>query len=207
MRKYVITGVQGSGKGTQSQMLAADLDIVHISVGDMFRWHVSQHTRLGAEVGQLMATGQLVPDEVTQALVRDRLAEHDWNYGFVLDGFPRDAAQAEFFLANYDVDAVIHLDMPDSEVWRRVEKRRRAAQCDTCGAPVMTESGPREDDTAEAVSVRVREYHARTGPVLDLFRRKGEYVVTVDARPEAEAVQQEIRSKLGLPPYKGEPDA
>ena len=201
MRKYVIMGVQGSGKGTQSSMLA-DLDIVHISVGDLFRWHVAQHTKLGGQVRQLMAEGSLVPEEITRSVVRDRLDSHDWNYGFVLDGYPRDRAQAEFFLANYDIDAVIHLELPDSEVRRRVEERRRAAQCDACGGPVVA-SQPREDDTEEALVVRLRDYHSKTGPVVDLFRDKGECVVSVDARPAPEVVQQDIRTRLGLPAFRG----
>jgi len=203
MRKYVIMGVQGSGKGTQSEMLASDLGIVHISVGDIFRWHVAQHTRLGSQVRRVMAGGELVSDEVSGSVVRERLAQHDWNYGFVLDGFPRNVAQARFFLESYDIDAVIHLDLPDSEVRRRVEQRRRSAQCDNCGGPVVA-SQPREDDTEDALVVRIRDYHAKTGPVLDLFRQKGEYVLTVDARPGPEIVQQDIRSRLGLPAYKGE---
>jgi adenylate kinase len=202
MRKYVIVGVQGSGKGTQSQLLGADTGIVHISLGDMFRWHVAQHTKLGEEVRERMASGALIADDIAQRLITDRLAQHDWNYGFVIDGFPRDLEQARFYLANYDIDAVIHLELPDSEVWRRVEGRRRAAQCQTCGGPVAGQSAPREDDTADALAVRIREYHERIGPVLDEFRRKGEYVISVDASPAAEAVQQDIRSKLGLPPYK-----
>lgn len=201
MRKYVIMGVQGSGKGTQSAMLA-DLDIVHISVGDLFRWHVAQHTKLGGQVRRLMAEGRLVPDEITRPVVADRLDSHDWNYGFVLDGFPRDTAQAEHFLEHYDIDAVIHLDLPDSEVMNRVAERRRAAQCDACGGPVVASQQPREDDTDEALAVRLRDYHAKTGPVLDLFRGKGEHVVSVDARPAPEVVQQEIRARLGLPAYK-----
>jgi adenylate kinase len=201
MRKYVIMGVQGSGKGTQSAMLA-DLDIVHISMGDLFRWHVAQHTKLGGQVSALMAEGRLVPDEITRSVVADRLDSHDWNYGFVLDGYPRNRAQAEFFFASYDIDAVIHLELPDSEVRRRVEKRRRSAQCDACGAPVVA-SQPREDDTEEALVVRLRDYHSKTDPVLDLFRDKGECVVSVDARPAPEVVQQDIRSRLRLPAYRG----
>jgi adenylate kinase len=201
MRKYVIMGVQGSGKGTQSQLLASDLDIVHISVGDMFRDHVATHTKLGERVQRLMAAGELVPDETTQEMIAGRLAEHDWNYGFVIDGFPRDIEQARFFLASYDIDAVIHLDLPDDEVWGRVEQRRKAAQSDNGGSETA-DSAPREDDTAKALAVRIRDYHAKTGPVLDEFRRKGEHVITVDARPEPEAVQQDIRSQLGLPPCK-----
>jgi adenylate kinase len=212
MRKYVIMGVQGSGKGTQSEMLAADLDLVHISVGDIFRWNVSNHTKMGAQVQRVMATGELVGDDLAESVVQRRLTEHDWNFGFIIDGFPRNARQAEFFLESYDIDGVIHLDLPDSEVRRRVLNRRLCAkcgmdynliadsptvpgQCDSCGGELIQ----REDDTEEALAVRLREYHEKTDPVLDLFRRK-EYVITVDARPPKEDVQEEIRKRLGLPP-------
>src|SRR5262252_2241638 len=215
MRKYVIMGVQGSGKGTQSTMLAADLDLVHISVGDIFRWNVQHHTKTGAQVRRTMAEGELVDDDLVEGIVRDRLAQHDWNYGFIIDGFPRNERQAEFFLESYDIDGVIHLDLPDSEVRRRVLARRLCSgcgmdynllassphvpgQCDVCGAPLVR----REDDTEEALAVRLREYHEKTDPVLAIFARK-EYVVTVDARPGAEQVQQDIRARLALPPYRG----
>jgi len=213
MRKYVIMGVQGSGKGTQSQLLA-DLDIVHISVGDIFRWNVQNHTKLGAQVRRVMAAGELVGDDAVESVVRDRLTQHDWNYGFIIDGFPRNRPQAEFFLESYDIDGVIELDLPDSEVRRRVLNRRLCAncgvdfnliansprvpgRCDLCGGELVT----REDDTEEALEVRLRDYHEQTNPALDLFRRK-EYVITVDARPPQEEVQQDIRNQLGLPPLK-----
>ena len=212
MRKYVIMGVQGSGKGTQAAMLAEDLDLVHISVGDIFRWNVQHHTKLGAQVRRTMAGGELVGDDLVEGVVKARLADHDWNFGFIIDGFPRNERQAEFFLESYDIDGVIHLDMPDSEVRRRVLARRLCAgcgmdynllassprvggKCDVCGGELV----PREDDTEEALAVRLRDYHQKTNPVLDIFRRK-EYVVTVDARPDREIVQQAIRAKLGLPP-------
>ncbi len=213
MRKYVIMGVQGSGKGTQSAMLASDLDLVHISVGDIFRWNVQHHTKLGAQVRRIMAQGELVGDDLVEGIVRGRLTEHDWNYGFIIDGFPRNERQAEFFLESYDIDGVIHLDLPDSEVRRRVLARRLcsgcgldynllasspqvAGKCDVCGGELVT----REDDTEEALAVRLRDYHQKTNPVLDIFRRK-EYVVTVDARGDKEEVQQVIRTRLGLPPH------
>ena len=214
MRKYVIMGVQGSGKGTQSKLLAGDLDLVHISVGDIFRWNVQQHTKLGAQVRRTMAAGELVADQVVEDIVRDRLTGHDWNYGFVIDGFPRNRRQAEFFLESYDIDGVIHLDLPDSEVHRRVLARRLCSscgmdynlidnspavpgKCDTCGGDL----GQREDDTEAALAVRLRDYHEKTNPVLEVFRRK-EYVVTIDARPDPETVQQHIRKALSLPPYQ-----
>ena len=89
MRKYVIIGVPGSGKSTQATILAADLDLVHISVGDIFRWQVQNHTKMGAQVRRIMAAGELVGDDLAEKVTADRLAEHDWNYGFVIDGFPR----------------------------------------------------------------------------------------------------------------------
>ena len=212
MRKYVIMGVQGSGKGTQSQLLARDLDLVHISVGDIFRWNVQNHTKMGAQVRRIMAEGNLVGDDLAESVVRDRLTQHDWNFGFIIDGFPRNRRQAEFFLESYDIDGVIHLDLPDSEVRRRVLARRLCAncgmdynllassphevgRCDACGGALTT----REDDNEQALAVRLKDYHEKTNPVLDLFRRK-EYVITVDARPDPNTVQQVIRRQLGLPP-------
>jgi len=215
MRKYVIMGVQGSGKGTQSAMLARDFDLVHIAVGDIFRWNVQNHTKLGAQVRRTMAAGELVSDDLAEGVVKDRLNQHDWNYGFIIDGFPRNERQAEFFLESYDIDGVIYLDLPDSEVRRRVLARRLCAgcgmdynlidaspreegKCDVCGGKLVQ----REDDTEAALAVRLREYHTKTNPVLDIFRRK-EYVVTIDARGDKDEVQRAIRKALELPPHDG----
>jgi adenylate kinase len=211
MRKYVIMGVQGSGKGTQAGLLCERYDLVHISVGDIFRWNVQAHTKLAAQVRRTVASGELVSDDLVEAVVRERLDRHDWNYGFVVDGFPRNVEQAEFFLESYDIDGVVHLDLPDDEVRRRVLARRLCSRCgldynliasrpqvpdrcDVCGGALVA----REDDTPEALEVRIREYHQRTQPVLDLFRRK-EYVVTVDATRPREQVFAEIRDRLHLP--------
>jgi adenylate kinase len=215
VRKYVIMGVQGSGKGTQSAMLASDLDLVHIAVGDIFRWNVQNHTKLGAQVRRTMAAGELVSDDLAEGVVKERLTQHDWNYGFIIDGFPRNERQAEFFLESYDIDGVIYLMLPDSEVRRRVLARRlcdscgmdynlidnsprEEGRCDVCGGKLVQ----REDDTEEALAVRLREYHHKTNPVLDIFRRK-EYVVTIDARPDKIEVQESIRAALKLPSYQG----
>ncbi|WP_131748937.1 nucleoside monophosphate kinase [Frankia sp. Cppng1_Ct_nod] len=211
MRKFVIMGVQGSGKGTQAKMLADDLDLVHISVGDIFRWNVQSHTKLGAQVKRIVASGHLVGDDLVESVVRERLASHDWNYGFIIDGFPRNARQAEFFLESYDIDGVIYLDLPGEEVYRRVLARRLCSRCgldynliasrpavedtcDVCGGQLLT----RSDDNPEALAVRLREYHEKTRPVMETFQRK-EYVAIIDARRPAADVQAEIREHFDLP--------
>jgi adenylate kinase len=210
VHKYIIMGVQGSGKGTQAQLLAKDFDLVHISVGDIFRWHIQAHTKLAARIRRVTAAGELVSDDIVEEVVKDRLDGHDWNYGFILDGFPRNRHQAEFFLESYDIDAVIHLDVPDQIVQDRILNRRLCASCgldynlifhrpavpgvcDVCGGPLVA----RDDDTPEAVRSRLKDYHTKTAPILDLFRRK-ELVVVVDGTKPPAEVQAEIRHKLGL---------
>jgi adenylate kinase len=215
VRKYVIMGVQGSGKGTQAKLLADGLDLVHISVGDIFRWNVQNHTKLGAQVKRIVASGHLVSDDLVESVVRDRLTGHDWNYGFIIDGFPRNARQAEFFLEGYDIDGVIYLDLPDHEVYRRVLARRLCSRCgldynliasrpqtpdtcDVCGGALII----RSDDNPEALAVRLREYHDKTRPVMEIFQRK-EFVAVVDARRAVPEVQAEIRKHFNLPPFGG----
>jgi len=210
MRKYVITGVQGSGKGTQARLLAEEFDLEHINVGDVFRWNIQHHTKLGAQVRRIVASGELVSDELVGAVVRARLDEHDWNFGFIIDGFPRNAVQARFFLESYDIDRVLHVDVPDDVVEQRILGRRLCSRCgldynlishrpkvegtcDVCGGDLVQ----REDDSPGAVRTRLRDYHEKTKPVLDLFRRK-EVVVSVDGTRPADAVQEEIRQRLAL---------
>jgi adenylate kinase len=210
MRKYIIMGVQGSGKGTQAKLLADVLDLEHISVGDIFRWNVEHHTKLGAQVRRIVASGELVGDDLVEKVVRRRLDEHDWNYGFIVDGFPRNQPQARFFLENFDLDAVILLDLPDDLVERRVLSRRLCSRCgldynlissrpvvpdvcDVCGGRLVA----RADDTADALRARLRDYHTKTRPVLELFRAK-EVVLEVDASQPAAHVQTELRKRLGV---------
>lgn len=208
MHKYIVMGPQGSGKGTQAKLLAEGTGLVHISVGDIFRWHVQAHTKLGARVKRIVAAGTLVPDEMVEQVVRERLDQHDWNYGFILDGFPRNLAQAEFFLESYDIDAVILIQVPTAVVMERILSRRlcsacgldynlifhrpvAALTCDVCGGRLVQ----RPDDNAEAVRARLRDYDDKTRPIVDLFRRK-EIVVSVDGTRAPAEVQKEIRLDL-----------
>ncbi|EAQ80387.1 adenylate kinase family protein [Blastopirellula marina] len=210
MQKFVIMGVQGCGKGTQAKLLCQAYDLTHISVGDIFRWNIAHHTKLAARIQRIISRGDLVSDEIVAEIVQRRLAEHDWNFGFILDGFPRSVVQAEFFLESYDIDAVIHLVVPDEVVRERVLSRRLCSgcgldynlihhrpqvidQCDVCGAPLTQ----RADDTPGAVADRLKTYHEKTAPILELFRRK-ELVLEVEGMQPAEAVQKEIQTQLGL---------
>jgi adenylate kinase len=211
MHKFIIMGIQGSGKGTQAKILAEDLELEHISVGDIFRWNVQHHTKIGAQVKRTIASGHLVSDDLVEAVVRDRLAEHDWNYGFIIDGFPRNARQAEFFLESYDINGVINLHLEDSEVHRRVLARRLCSQCgldynliahrpqqeDTCDVCQGTLVA-RADDNPEALAVRLAAYHGETRPLIEIFQRK-EFVATVDAADSVGDVQAAIRKSFELP--------
>jgi len=219
VRKYVIMGPQGSGKGTQAGLLARGFDLVHISVGDIFRWHVQNRTKLGTRIQRYMNEGRLVPDEMVSDVVKWRLDNHDWRHGFVLDGFPRNAAQTEFFLENYDIDAVIAIELPEAVAIERIQSRRLCSSCgldynliqlrphipnicDNCGGRLVT----REDDTPQAIRTRLLEYREKTQPILDLLREK-ELIVMVDGTPSPDVVQAEIRRKLGLVNAEGEATA
>ncbi|QDU62024.1 Adenylate kinase [Planctomycetes bacterium Pan216] len=180
MHKYIFMGPQGSGKSTQADLLKADFDLVHISVGEIFRWHVTNHTKTAARITRIIDAGQLVPDEVVEEIVASRLQLHDWNYGFILDGFPRNRPQAEFFLESYDIDAVVLLDVPEKIALERIMSRHRS------------------DDTPEAVRGRLADYHSKTKPIIELFSHK-ELVYRVDAGKGVEEVQREVRERLGFP--------
>jgi adenylate kinase len=211
MHKYIIMGVQGSGKGTQAQRLQKEFDLVHISVGDLFRWNIQNHTKLGARIKRIVKSGKLVSDAIVEEVVRSRLDQHDWNYGFILDGFPRNHAQAEFFLESYDIDAVILIDVPDTVVLERILRRRLCSRCgldynlihhrpavadvcDVCGGTLVA----RPDDNPEAIRERLKDYRTQTEPTLELFRRKG-LVLKIDGTKPVDEVYQELRGHLVLP--------
>jgi len=201
-------GVQGCGKGTQATLLSQDFNLAHISVGDIFHWNIQSHTKLAARIRRIVDAGSLVPDEIVEEIVNRRLAEHDWNYGFILDGFPRNRRQAEFFLESYDVDAVIHIEVPDGIVFSRVMSRRLCSscnldynlihhrpevenRCDVCKGTLSI----RGDDTEETVRARLTDFHEKTAPVLELFKKK-ELVLQVDGSKSAEDVHQDILRSL-----------
>jgi adenylate kinase len=192
MDKYVIFGPQGSGKGTQSELLCNNYGFVHISLGDIFRWQMANHTKLAARITRIMNQGLLVPDEIVEEVIHARLEEHDWNWGFVLDGFPRTRPQAEFLFENWNLDAVIYLDVPDEVVEERVMKR--AASIHGSGGQTFTK---RLDDTPEVLRVRLREYHEKTKPLIELYEER-RILRRVDATKPVKQVFEDIIDQLRL---------
>lgn len=184
----LVLGPQGSGKGTQAKLIADDHGIPHVSTGDMFRAAIAQRTELGRRVEPILAAGELVPDELTVALIEERLAQPDAASGFVLDGFPRTLAQAEALdgmLAGIGraLDAVLFFDLADDLATERM--LGRAAQ------------EGRADDTAEVMARRLAIYHEQTAPVVEHYRALGT-LVPLHAERTVDAVRAEIQDALDL---------
>jgi len=163
----LVLGPQGAGKGTQAARISAEHDIPHISTGDMFRAAIAAGTPLGRQVKPILESGQLVPDEVTISLIRERLAEPDAADGFVLDGFPRNLAQADELDAmlaeiGRDLDAILYFQVPDELGARRALERARIEG--------------RTDDTPEVIAARLDVYHRETEPIVEHYRTTGKLV-------------------------------
>lgn len=206
----ILMGPPGAGKGTQAALLAEQGSIPHISTGDIFRANMSQGTELGKLAKQYVDAGKYVPDGVTNAMVKDRLAWDDCKRGFILDGYPRTADQAAALDGmlqdlGLSLDAVVKIDVPDSLLVERAEGRRvcrgcgatyhvtfnapqTSGVCDKCGGELYQ----RSDDTAEKVSVRLQEYHGKTAPVLEYYQNQG-LVKTVDGDQSVETVTASIK--------------
>ncbi len=184
----LVLGPQGSGKGTQAARIADERGIPHVSTGEMFRAAIAADTEVGRLAEPLLARGELVPDGLTISLIRDRLSEPDAAAGFVLDGFPRNLAQAEALdtmLAEIgrDLDLVLFFDLEQHVSTERL--RRRAV-----------DEG-REDDTPEAISRRLELYHELTEPLVELYRATGR-LVPIHAERTIEEVATEIAEALDL---------
>jgi len=190
----LVLGPQGAGKGTQAKRISREYGIPHVSTGDMFRAEREAGTELGRRVGEIMATGQLVPDELTIAMIEERLGREDAREGFVLDGFPRNLAQAEALDAmlggiGRGLDAILFLDVPDEVGMERALKR--------------AEIENRLDDTREVIAKRLEIYHSETEPIVEHYRTTGK-LVPLHAARTVDEVWAEISDALGqVAPLKG----
>jgi len=180
MTRLVLVGPPGAGKGTQAKALSEKLSIPHISTGDLFRAHAAERTPLGEEAKRYLDSGNLVPDTVTNEMVRERLAEGDTKDGFLLDGFPRNTKQAEV-LGNMlaesgtKLDAVIQLEVPEDVVVGRLLSRGR------------------DDDTEDVIRTRQQVYMSETAPLLEYYR---DILITVDGVGDVDEVSSRVLTAL-----------
>jgi adenylate kinase len=190
--RVVLLGPPGAGKGTQAQIIAGKLGVPAISTGDIFRANVSGQTELGVQVKAYLDAGDLVPDEITVAMVKDRLAEPDATGGFLLDGFPRSIAQAEQLrdsLADLgqSLDRVLELVVDEDELVRRLSGRRMLVD----GQMVQ-----RDDDKPETVRHRLQVYREQTAPLSGFYDDEG-LLVRIDAIGEIDEVTARAMKALG----------
>ncbi|MFP4497296.1 MAG: adenylate kinase [Vulcanimicrobiota bacterium] len=208
-------GPPGAGKGTQAKILSKKMNIPHISTGDMFRAAIKNKTPLGVEADKYLSGGELVPDEITVGIVRERLQEQDCRKGFILDGFPRTVPQAEKLdeilkKMGHALDAVIEVMVEREEIIRRLENRRSCGKCqkifhlvykppkeegicDVCGGELVH----RKDDRRDVIENRLVVYEKKTEPLVDYYNKAG-LLLKVDGGQPIDKVVEEIMDKLGV---------
>jgi len=208
MVKIVLLGPPACGKGTQAKMIAKEIQIPHISSGDLFRGAAEEGTELGIKArDEFWSKGQLVPDEITIGLVKERLEKEDCEKGFILDGFPRTIPQAESLSEVVNLDYVIEITSPDDVIIKRVVARRSCPQCgkiygldvppknnnvcDECNV----ELDHRADDNEETMQQRLDVYHKQTSPLIEFYKEKN-LLVTVDGTQKIDKVFEDILAIL-----------
>lgn len=202
--RLVLVGPPGAGKGTQASLLAEHYKIPHISTGDIFRANLKSGTALGLQAKGFMDKGELVPDSVTNEMVKDRLSNAS---GFLLDGFPRNVAQAEVlqsFLSEKGapLNAVVEFQINNEEIIKRLSSRRtcrgcgkvfpgQVSKCDSCGGEIYQ----RDDDKESVIARRLEVYGEQTAPIIDYYRKAG-LLVAISATGEVSAITKDVIDAL-----------
>ncbi len=212
MKKMLIMGPPGAGKGTQAEKIIEFFNIPHISTGDMFRAAIHDKTEIGLLAKTYIDAGNLVPDEVTVGIVKERLAKDDCKNGFLLDGFPRDIHQAEMFKdmlkeLGISIDLVLNIDVDHEKLINRIIGRRicpdcgrtyhikynkplKEGVCDECGANLIQ----RKDDNVETVKNRLEVYNHLTEPVINFYK---DLVVNIDGDRDVDVIFEDIKKVIG----------
>ena len=209
MNKILLFGPQGSGKGTQSDKIIAALNIPAIVPGNIFRKNIAEKTDLGKKVIEYTNSGKLVPDEITNALIFDRLNQDDCENGFLLDGFPRNKTQAEALNKEHEVNSAVLINISDDEAIKRLSRRRvcecgatyhldynppkAEGVCDDCGKEIFH----RDDDKPEVIKKRLSIYHEETAPILQIFKDKGIFH-EINGEQSIEDVWNDVKKVLNL---------
>jgi adenylate kinase len=191
----ILFGPPGSGKGTQASIISSRFGVPHISTGDMLRDEVAADSELGHEVGPIMKSGGLIPDDTMVRVIEQRLAQPDAEHGVLLDGFPRTVPQAKELhdmleRTGREIGVVLFFDVPEAELLKRIAHR--------------AEIDHRADDTPEAFLQRMREYEAKTAPVIDYYQDRGTRIEFVNGNAPIEAVTNSILTIFGDQAPKGE---
>ena len=204
--RLVLVGPPGAGKGTQAQFLAKHYSIPHIATGDIFRAHLKAGTQLGIQAKGFMDNGELVPDSLTNEMVKARLLQEDVSHGFLLDGFPRNVVQAEVLRAILaekatPLTAVLEFSIDNTEIIERLSNRRTCKECglpsivtekcQTCGGDVYQ----REDDKEEVIKRRLEVYEEQTAPIVSFYRNEG-LLITVSATGAVKEITERAISAL-----------
>ena len=201
--RLVLLGAPGAGKGTQAVFLKERHNLAHISTGDIFRQNLKDNTPLGLEAKKFMDAGQLVPDEIVMKMVGGKLAEFKPDEGFMLDGFPRTVAQAEFLETQTKLDSVIMFKVSDEAIVKRLTSRAVCKECgnvtnihehDRCPA-CGGELYRRDDDNEETIRERLRVYHEQTEALVDFYRARG-LLIEIDASGMPEEVFSRVVETL-----------
>lgn len=205
----IFLGPPGAGKGTIAALAKDEFSIPHISTGDLFRAAVNQESELGNRVKAILASGDLVPDELTIEIVRQRLREPDAQNGYILDGFPRTIPQAEALDEFSTVEHVINFTLPRELILKRLTGRRVAKKsgrvyhiiynppkqegvCDETGEPLIQ----RDDDKEEAILNRLEVYEQQTAPLIEFYRTSGK-LIDLDSSGSTDEILEDLKRKLG----------
>lgn len=203
--KILLFGPQGSGKGTQGEMLADFLHIPLVVTGNIFRKNIGEETELGLKAKEFINKGELVPDQITIAMIADRLMDSDCREGFILDGFPRNIAQADALDSITDISHVLLINISDAEAVKRISGRRACLQCgatyhikykpplkenicDKCSQEIVQ----RDDDTEEALKKRLEIYHQESEPILEKYQDKN-ILHKIKGEQSIEQVWQDVK--------------